>query len=262
MTAHAHSSPTYPDRTEDRWIRRFRARDDTAVRLVCFPHAGGSAGTYRPWAEALAPGVEVLAVQYPGRQDRHREPGVGNLHELADLVTPVLRSAVAGSRFALFGHSLGAALAFEVARRLAGDERPELLVVSGRRAPSQPRREAYHRLDDAGLAAHLEDLSGTDRRLLADPDALRLILPAIRSDLRAVETYRAAPGAAVDVPVLALTGDHDPWTTLLEAAAWSAHTTAGFDLRVFPGEHFYLAEHQAEVLRLIARRLSPVSELL
>ncbi|MFJ9612164.1 thioesterase II family protein [Kitasatospora sp. NPDC101176] len=252
-------SPHAPAQT---WIRRYQDRPDAAVRLVCFPHAGGSAGTYRPWAEAVDPSVEILAVQYPGRQDRYREPGIDNLNELADLVTPALRSAVTGGRYALFGHSLGAALAFEVARRLAGDDGPELLAVSGRRAPSQARREAYHRLDDAGLAAHLEDLSGTDRRLLTDPDALQLILPAVRSDLRAIETYRAAPGATVDVPVLALTGDHDPWTTLLEAAAWSAHTTAGFDLRVFPGEHFYLVEHRAEVLDLLARRLSPVSELL
>ncbi|MFF2045639.1 thioesterase II family protein [Kitasatospora sp. NPDC058170] len=245
----------------DRWIRRFRPRPEAAVRLVCFPHAGGSAGTYRPWAEAVDPSVEILAVQYPGRQDRYREPGVENIGELADLVMPALRSAVAGGRFALFGHSLGAALAFEVARRLTGGESPDLLVVSGRRAPSLIRQEAYHRLDDAGLAEHLEHLSGTDRRLLADPEALEMILPAIRSDLRAIETYRSAPGAAVDVPVLALTGDHDPWTTLLEAAGWSAHTTRGFDLRVFHGEHFYLAEHQAEVLQLLARRLSPVSEL-
>ena len=262
MTSTVPISAATATAVQDTWIRRFRPRPDADVRLVCFPHAGGSAVAYRPWAEAFDPSVEVLAVQYPGRQDRYREPGVENLGELADLVMPAVRAAVGGGRFALFGHSLGAALAFEVARRLTGGHGPELLIASGRRAPSQVRQEAYHRLGERELAEHLQELSGTDRRLLADPDALQMILPAVRSDLRAIETYRCPPGTTVDTPILALTGDRDPWTTLLEAAGWSAHTTGGFDLRVFHGEHFYLSEHQDEVLRLLTKRLSGVSELL
>jgi surfactin synthase thioesterase subunit len=248
-----------PDRPSERWLHRFRPRPAASVRLVCFPHAGGSAVAFHPWTAAVDPAIEVLAVQYPGRQDRHAEPRVEDLDELADRVTgPLLDTLGPGARYAFFGHSMGAVLAFEVARRLEARDAggPELLVVSGRRAPSEHRAdEAAHLLDDGELAAHLHELSGTDARLLADAEARAMILPTVRGDLRAVETYRCPPDATVDAPILAITGDDDPWTTIPEAVAWSGHTRGGFELRVLPGGHFYLVEHQAEVLDLVAERL-------
>ncbi|MFI6154525.1 thioesterase II family protein [Kitasatospora sp. NPDC051170] len=246
------------------WVRRFpepaaTAASGSPLRLLCLPHAGGSASAFRSWAAAAGPDVEVLALQYPGRQDRYREPAVADLARLAGLALPAVRAAVGEGRYALFGHSMGALLAFELTRRLEREDRPpELLTVSGRRAPSTRRDgEFAHLTDDRALAAHLGSLSGTDPRLLADEEALGMILPAVRADLTAVDTYRPGPDALVAAPILALTGDADPWVTPAEAAAWQHHTTATFELRTYPGGHFYLDGRQRELLALLDDRLTP-----
>ncbi|MFJ9775159.1 thioesterase II family protein [Kitasatospora sp. NPDC101157] len=246
------------------WVRRFAApsaagSSGSPLRLLCLPHAGGSASAFRPWATAAGPDVEVLALQYPGRQDRYREPAVADLGRLADLAMPAVRAAIGDARHALFGHSMGALLAFELTRHLEREGlAPELLAVSGRRAPSTRRDGEYsHLTDDHALATHLRSLSGTDPRLLADEEALRMILPAVRADLTAVDGYHAGPEATVTTPVLALTGDTDPWVTPAEAAAWQRHTTADFDLRIYPGGHFYLDGRHRELLTLLTDRLTP-----
>jgi surfactin synthase thioesterase subunit len=239
----------------DAWIRRFQPAPAARVRLVCFPHAGGSASFYFPVARALAPGVEVLAVQYPGRQDRRADPNVGDIHELADLVTEAVRGW-ADRPLAFFGHSLGAVLAYEVGLRLeaTGGELVRLFA-SGRRAPSRYRDENVHRRPDAGLIAELQALSGTDAAVLGDPEILRMIMPAIRSDYRAIETYRHDPARRLSAPITALTGDDDAKTTLDEAQAWSAHTTGGFDLRVFTGGHFFVSSQAPQVLAAITEQI-------
>ncbi|MFE6525379.1 thioesterase II family protein [Streptomyces sp. NPDC057794] len=240
----------------DLWIRRFRPSPDAAGRLVCFPHAGGSASFYVPVADALSPGVDVLAIQYPGRQDRRNEPGPASVAELADGVA----AALAGwddRPLTFFGHSMGALVAFETARRMertgAG---PVRLFASGRRAPSRTRDEHVHTLDDDGVVAELRALAGTDAKVLQDEELLRMVLPAIRSDYRAVETYRCEPGARLRCPVTVLTGDADPRTSLEEARAWSGHTEGDCDVRVFSGGHFFLSERPGEVLAVLTEHFA------
>ncbi|WP_079198461.1 thioesterase domain-containing protein [Streptomyces sp. CB03911] len=257
-TGSAHPAGSSPADTS-LWVRHFHRRPDAPVRLVCLPHAGGSASVFRPWATAAGPGLEVLALQYPGRQDRYREQPVEDIAELADRAVPAVRAAVGDRPYGLFGHSMGALLAFELTRRLERTGHgPDLLAVSGRRPPSAVRTGEYaHLVDDAALTAHLRELSGTDPRLLADEEALQMILPAVRADLTAVDRHQAAPGATVDAPVLAITGDSDPWVTPGEAAAWHRRTTSSFDLRVYSGGHFYLENLQEELLALLGGRLAP-----
>ena len=237
------------------WIRRFRPVPAAATRLICLPHAGGSATYYLPVARGLPVSVDVLAIQYPGRQDRRQEPGIDDIERLADLVTAEIRPWC-DRPVALFGHSMGAMIAYEVARRLERDGiDPVTLFASGRRAPSRHRTSHVHRLDDRGLKAELVRLSGTGTALLDDADMLSMILPAFRSDYRAVESYRHRPGPPLRCPVVSLVGDEDSEVEVEEAAAWREHTTGGFELRVFPGGHFYLNTHAAAVLDLIAGRL-------
>ncbi|MFJ8827890.1 thioesterase II family protein [Streptomyces sp. NPDC102467] len=243
------------------WLRRYHPAPEAGVRLVCFPHAGGSATFYFPVSRTLSGPVEVLPVQYPGRQDRHTEPCVGDIGELADHVASELLP-LAARPLALFGHSMGALVAYEVARRLedSGIE-PACLFVSGRRAPTCSRDENVHRLNDDGLIEQLRRLSGTEAQILGDPEVLRLILPAVRSDYEAVESYRHEPGPPLRCPVVALTGDDDPQVTFDEAAAWSERTVGGFELNVYEGGHFYLNSQAAAVMETIAQRLrtpSPV----
>lgn len=242
------------------WLRGFGQARPGAPRLVCFPHAGGAASWYRPMAVALGSDAGVLAVQYPGRQDRRAEPPVDDVVELARRVAPVFAD---GDRRPLvfFGHSMGAVVAFEVARELAarGLPGPAHLFASGRRAPTRYRDERVHERDDDGVIAEVEALGGTDARVLRDPELRQMVLPALRADYRAVETYRCPPGPPLTCPVTALTGDADPQTTLDEAAAWREATDGEFALEVFPGGHFFLAERQPEVVRAVARTLTALA---
>ncbi|MEV7175006.1 alpha/beta fold hydrolase [Streptomyces sp. NPDC093224] len=224
------------------------------MRLVCFPHAGGSATFYFPVAKALAPRMDVLAVQYPGRQDRRGERCLDDIHELAGLVTEALLPWT-DRPLALFGHSMGATVAYEVARNLErrGVE-PLGLFASGRRAPSRQRDEAVHLRDDEGLVAALKELSGTDAAVLGDEELLRMVLPAVRGDYKAVETYRHRPGAELSCPVAVLVGDSDPVTSLEDAAAWAEHTSGPCEVEVFAdGGHFYLNSQAEEVLKVVER---------
>jgi surfactin synthase thioesterase subunit len=239
------------------WIRRFLPVPDAATRLVCLPHAGGSASYYFPVSQRLSgEDIDVVAVQYPGRQDRRHEPCIDDLRALADAVVDVLRPTGDRRPIALFGHSMGATLAFEVACLLerAGTG-PTHLFVSGRRAPSRPRDERVHLLDDDGLLADVRRLSGTDARILDDEEIVRTALPAIRADYRAAETYRYRPVPPLRCPITAFTGDDDPKATVDEVGSWREHTTAAFDMRVFAGGHFFLAQHQAVILRVVAEAL-------
>lgn len=247
--------------TAARWYRRFHPNDTAAVRLVCFPHAGGTAGYYHPFSAKLSRRADVLAAQYPGRQDRLAEPGLTSVDALAEELHRQLRP-YADRPLAFFGHSMGATLAFEVARRIGRDglPAPVRLFLSGRRAPSLHREEEpAHRLSDADLLGRLADLGGTDRRLLADPELCRLVVPAIRSDYTAIETHRGGAQAVLPVPITALTGDADPRATPEDMHSWAAHTTAGLEVKVLPGGHFYLAEQVSALTELFAGRLAGVT---
>ncbi|WP_030293827.1 thioesterase II family protein [Streptomyces katrae] len=240
----------------EKWVRRTHPAPDSEVRLVCLPHAGGSASFYFPLSKALAPAVEVLAIQYPGRQDRRHEPNIPSIPDLADQIFAAVRH-LDDLPLALFGHSMGAVLAYELALRMqdAGLPSPVRFFASGRRAPSRYRDDVVHLGSDAQMVAELRKLSGTDAAMLADPELLEMIMPAIRSDYRAVETYRYEPGRKLDCPVTVLTGDSDHRVSIDEAASWEAHTTGPTELHVFPGGHFFLADQNEAVTGLVAERL-------
>ncbi|MEV5886902.1 alpha/beta fold hydrolase [Streptomyces sp. NPDC052020] len=233
------------------WIQRFHPSAEAGARLVCFPHAGGAATYFHPVSAALSPGIEVLAVQYPGRQERRAEPVVRSVEELARQATAAIRPW-ADRPLALFGHSMGALVAAEVARRLVDEGAPPLtVIVSGRRSPTSFRDESVHRRDDQGIVAEMARLGGSDVRVFEDPEMRSLLLPVIRADYEAVETYRYRPGPPLPCPLLVLLGDNDPVASVEEAHGWAEHTSGGFELRTFSGGHFYLNQHAAAVTAAI-----------
>ncbi|MGI5501277.1 thioesterase II family protein [Lentzea sp. CA-135723] len=222
------------------WLRRLTEAPAHAPRLVCFPHAGGAASWYQPFVQHLQGRAELLAVQYPGRQDRRSEPLVDDVRALADEIAPLLP---AGRPLHLFGHSMGAMVAFEVALR----HEPDHLFVSGRRAPQVVRDDRVHERDDAGLIAEVRRLAGTNASVFDDEDVVRMVLPAIRADYRAAETYRYRPGPDLGCPLTALTGDADPKASVDEVERWRERTTGEFTLKVFSGGHFYLSDNRSAV---------------
>ncbi|MFJ9442224.1 thioesterase II family protein [Kitasatospora sp. NPDC101235] len=241
---------------ENPWFRRFNPSDSAPARIVIFPHAGGSASYYLEYANALAPHADVLAVQYPGRQNRIGEPTIDSVTGLAEQLARELREW-ADRPLTFFGHSMGAAVAFETVRRFERDgvKGPERLFVSAGRAPSLPRTTTVHQLPDDELLAEISALGGTDDRVLAMPGLRELILPSLRADYTAVETYCSAPDATVSLPITAMAGESDAHATVDEVVQWERHTTGAFDLRVFPGGHFYLADRTESVVELLTAHL-------
>ncbi|MFF4371354.1 thioesterase II family protein [Streptomyces sp. NPDC001594] len=242
------------------WIRRFHPPADPHAApastpvLVVLPHAGGNASYYFPLSRDLAAHAEVLTIQYPGRQERLAEPSPDTIAGLADGVERALEPW-RERPLVLFGHSMGAVLAYELTRRLEAGAGPRGLILSGRRSPLVPRRDDLHTLDDEALLAHVQALSGTDAGLLADPELRALILPALRSDYHAVGTYRHEPGPPLRTPVSVLCGESDPRTSVAEAMGWRELTEGAFTFRGFPGGHFYLAAEHGAVTAAIAEDL-------
>jgi len=161
-----------------RWLRCYAPRPSARLRLVCFPHAGGSASFYWPWVHRVPDHVELLSVQYPGRATRIDEPLLDDMHRLADAValavTPLLDRPLA-----LFGHSMGALVAYEVTLRIST---PVLLFASARPAPVHARPGSKHLADDEALWAEVRRLGGVDELIVAQPEMRTLALPVLRND--------------------------------------------------------------------------------
>lgn len=245
-----------PPSRNEKWIRRFQPSPDAAVRLVCLPHAGGSASFFFSTARALAPAVDVLAVQYPGRQDRRDEPCLESLPKLADLITEEILPW-ADRPLALFGHSMGATLAYEIAHRLEDRQTvPAALFVSGRNAPDRTRQENLHLLDDDQLVKELAKIDGTDPSILADEEIMRMSLGPIRGDYRALAAYRWEPREPLHIPLHAHIGDADSKVSSEGAQAWQDHTTGPFTLTTYTGGHFYLNDHAPQLLESISTSLT------
>lgn len=239
------------------WLRTLRPAPPGAARLVCLPHAGGAAHSYLELAGRIDPGIEVLAVQYPGRYDRIADPLIGDLKMMAGHIAAAL-GPLRDAPLALFGHSLGGLLGYETAARLeAVGSGPAHLFVSAMLAPSRHHHDGVHLRDDDQILAELARLGGTPVLSEAEEMFLRLLLPAIRSDYRAFENY-TDPGHRLTSPVTAFLGDRDPLVTAGEARAWADHTTGRFALRVLPGGHFYLTDpgNTAELARELSGRLT------
>lgn len=236
------------------WLRAHQPRPGARLTLVCCPHAGGTANYYRSWASRIAPDVELLVTQYPGREDRTREPLVNNLHTLADRLAADVLTAVDGP-VALLGHSMGALVAYETAVRLRewGRE-PTHLCVSGQPGPGRRRPTALRTAPDETLLADLTALGGTNEALRRYPELLELILPILRNDYHAVETY--TPTATVlDCPVSAAHGVDDTHVAGIGVGHWREHTSGDFAAREFPGHHFYVQDQRDDLLGWISHRV-------
>ena len=246
-------------RRQDRsgWIRQYHEPAAGGPTLVCFPHAGGSAASYFRLSAELSQAAEVLVVQYPGRQDRMGEAAVEDVRALADRVCEALLPWRERA-LALFGHSMGSVVAYETGLRLQHGpvgRSPIGLIASGRTAPSVRRDRGLHLRDDAGIIAEMAELSGTDPALLNDAEMLAVVIPPMRSDFRAVETYQSDPGTRLRCPITAYGGDADPHVSHDDLVRWGEHTASAFATRLFSGGHFYLQQGLSDVVAAVRKDL-------
>jgi surfactin synthase thioesterase subunit len=239
---------------------------DPAVRLVVFHHAGGSAAAYFPLTRCVPADWDVLLLDLPGRGKRHARPALESIAELAAVATADVLPWCDGAPLALFGHSLGAVVAYETARALEAAGRPAAwLGVSGRAAPGQPVRAALpgEELSDGELMAQLTRMGGMHPRAGELPDFRARFLPLVRSDLRAVAGYRPDPRRApLGSPLTAFGAVDDVWAPPASLAPWSHETRGPFRRRTFTGGHFHFlgpafADFTAELVEEIRQAVRP-----
>jgi surfactin synthase thioesterase subunit len=225
------------------WIAHAQLNPRARLRLFCFPYAGGNAALYRRWHQELPPDVEVLPVELPGRGSRFRDPPFNHLGPLVEALVPAL-SSLMDMPCAFFGHSMGALISFELARELRrrGLPQPTQLFVSARRAPHVPDDDPpIHDLPEPEFVEELRTLNGTPEEVLQHPELMNLMIPLLRADFAINETYAFASDMPLDSPIHVFGGLEDEEVNREQLGAWEEHTTAGFKLRMFPGDHFFIS---------------------
>ncbi len=252
-------APDQP-RTAGPWVVTEDLAGDPGIpQLFCFAHAGGGPSFFRPWRAALAPGIAVCPIALPGREGRLDERPFRRITELVEPLGAALLPHLSPDRpYALFGHSMGAVAAYEVARWLTSHARagPACLLVSGRRAPgTAPPGQRISALPDDQFLAAVRQLNGMPLEVLREPELLSMLLPALRADFELAETYRPLPGGRLGCPVAAYLSTSDPEVTPAGVLGWQEVTTGEFSVRVFRGDHFYLKGDRPDVLSAVREDL-------
>lgn len=242
------------------WITKPRPNPSAALRLLCIPYAGGGASAFRTWPAGLPADVEVWAIELPGRETRAKEAPLHSrnalMRQFTDAVAPLLQAP-----FAIYGHSMGSLLGFQLARELRrrGGPRPVHLFMSGRRAPQLPETSPMHGLPEPQLIERLRKLGGISDAVLAEPELMEYFLPLIRADLSIVEGEPYVDEPPLDLPITALGGRSDDKASEAELDAWAAQTTGRFEREMFEGGHFYLQGSKPALLAALSRQLSRIT---
>jgi medium-chain acyl-[acyl-carrier-protein] hydrolase len=239
------------------------AASKAALRLFCFPHAGGAPSVFFGWPELLAPAIDVVWVQQPGRGSRFSEkPHI----EVSQIATEIVAEILADGSgwddlpFCFYGHSLGALVAFETARQLRrrGGSMPIQLMVGAARAPHLERilPPLGHLPEEEFVQEIQSRYSGIPEAVLQQPELLKLFLPVLRADFAAYESYYYAEEGPLPCPITAFSGTADPMVSLESMQAWSRHTNDVFTLHTLVGDHFFVTSERATLVPMIRQSLS------
>lgn len=241
------------------WLLRRRITAPQS-RLFCFSYAGGSAANYMPWHAQLAPDIEVCAVQLPGRGTRLAEPPMTSMAQVVEAIAQAVVT-LSDLPFAFFGHSLGALLAFEVARycQQRALPTPAHLFASACDAPQYRRTDReLHLLDDEALIDTLRRFNGTPSELLDDSELMGMVLPMLRADFYLAGNYTYRSGPRLAVPMTVLSGTDDEHVRLDRLEAWARETSARCSFHRFEGDHFFINDQTSAVLACVRAELAPL----
>ncbi len=239
------------------WVVKPKPNPAATLKLFCLPFAGGGSISFRPWADLLPAPIELCAVEIPGRGHRLREPLQRRMHSLIPQIAQGIKEEL-DRPYALFGHSMGTLLVYELTHFLLenGFPAPAHLFLSGRGAPHLPNRDKpIHQLPEHEFVAEIRKFNGTPKEVLEHEELMQLMIPILRADFEVCETYQYTQKPAFTIPITVFGGLQDEGATREELEAWQEHTTAGFNLRMFPGGHFFLLQHQPTIVETIVRDL-------
>ncbi|WP_444931047.1 thioesterase II family protein [Microbulbifer sp. SSSA002] len=238
------------------WLQIPDPKPSAAIRLLCLPHAGGTASLYRPWVKLLPDSIELVLVCLPGREQRCNEVMPADMQTLIALLSRAVKP-ILDKPWAVFGHSMGATVAHELALFLYSENLsgPEHIFVSAREAPQFQRGGSVHKLDDESLCRQLVKLGGTAPELLEIPELRALLLPAIRQDYHLIETSKVSSVQPLNCPITALVGRDDPELSTDDAQGWQQWTNSEFHLKEYSGNHFYLSDCPDLVVAHIVQKL-------
>lgn len=240
------------------WVSISPSRGCRLGRLFCFPFAGGGATAYYRWADHVLADIELARVHLPGRETRLREPLINRLTSMVDTLVEELIDWIDGP-FAFFGHSLGALLAFELARALRRRHGllPVHLFISGYRAPQLPPPESpFSHLPDGDFLSHVRQYGGIPNNVAQHEELMEIFLPILRADFEIMETYVFREELPLECPITAFGGLSDPKISCQNIAAWDTHTSTRFRTHFFSGGHFFLHDSEPLLLEQINLQLA------
>ena len=233
-----------------------RLNPSARLRLFCLPPAGGGASIYRSWQAGFPSEFDVCSVQLPGRETRLMEPPFSRMDPLVEALAEALVGAL-DRPFALFGHSMGALIAYELAKLLRQKYQmaPEHLFLSACQAPEVPDAKRWHDLSEQALMAELRQVTGFPAEALEHEELMRLVLPTIRADAAVTETYVYRPAEPLDVPFTVFASERDEIVPRPAVDPWRDHTSAAFELHLVDGHHLYIQEQAPRIIRVILEKL-------
>lgn len=241
------------------WFSQAESGTAGRVRLFCIPFAGGGPSAYLEWVRFLPPEIEPFSVNLPGRGSRLHEPPIRRMTELVARLLPDTLDRIERP-YAIFGHSMGAHVAWELACQLRDRGAPPLvLFVSSRRAPQLPERNTLpSQLDDAAMLEIAISVYGLDGGIRRDPEVLRVLLPALRADFEIIDSYEWVRRRPLDCPIVAFGGTDDFAVDPSELRAWAELTTSAFSLRLMPGAHFFFHGDRQMLAKLVESSIRSV----
>lgn len=240
----------YTPNSNPLWFEHLSRTKEPSLRLFCFPYAGGSSEIYRGWQRWLPEQVDVCLVHLPGRGKRFGEQPFTRLPALVQAIADRISLELEGP-YALFGHSMGALISFELSRELfrRNSTAPERLFVSGRSAPHLPsERSVTFNLPHDELIAEVKRLNGTPPEVLENPELMEIFISPLRADFEIVETYKYCPEEPLPSPITVYGGLQDEHVPLEHCRAWNVQTSAGCNVRMFAGDHFFIREPQSDFI--------------
>ena len=239
------------------WIAYRKPKSQAALRIFCFPYAGGGASVFRPWDKTLPQTIELCPVQLPGRETRVAEPSYSRIEPLVKALSVELKPLL-DIPYVFFGYSMGALIAFELARALAAQSAhgPAHIFLAARPGPRLP--SPYPRTDMQSTSEFIDELirrGGVSNVVLENRDLLNMLLPTLRADFALCENYTYTPGAMLRCPLTVFGGTNDPNIPEESLAAWSSETSSSCTVRMFAGDHFFIQTCQDELVRRIVEAL-------